>query len=224
MEVPNRSEVEKRLARVVSRGMRAELDKLLGLLGDPPDLTNVPADYWQNGWRGLQKEVEPVLLDIYLNQAEVLMHDMGVGVDWALANTTAANWARRYTYDLVSGLSTNTRNGIEVLQRQIASFYEDGLNLGELRSRLEPYFGPTRAGVIAVTETTRSASEGERALVEQLKEESGIAMIPIWQTANDEKVCETCGPKDNKEIVDGVFPPEHPNCRCWVVYRFPKRK
>ena len=37
MDVLNRDELERRLARVLSKGLRAEMKKLLDLLGDPPD-------------------------------------------------------------------------------------------------------------------------------------------------------------------------------------------
>ena len=64
MDIVNREEIERKLARVLSRDLRAELGKLLDYLGDPPRLENVPPEYWQNGWRTIQREVEPVLLDV----------------------------------------------------------------------------------------------------------------------------------------------------------------
>jgi hypothetical protein len=69
MDILNRDELERRLSRIVGRGLRSELNRLMDLLGDPPRLRNVPNDYWQNGWRDIQKDVEPVLLDIFLMQA-----------------------------------------------------------------------------------------------------------------------------------------------------------
>ncbi|NLE26860.1 MAG: hypothetical protein GX625_16270, partial [Clostridiaceae bacterium] len=66
MDFVNRDEIERKLARVLSKDLRVELDKLLNYLGDPPNLANVPAEYWQAGWKDIQKDVEPVLLDVYL--------------------------------------------------------------------------------------------------------------------------------------------------------------
>lgn len=220
-DVPNRAELERKLARVIGRDMRSELDKLMELLGDPPDIMNVPHEYWQNGWRGLQKDVEPILIDVFLGQAEGIMRDVGIGVDWAVVNTIASTWSKQHSESVLKRMFDKTYEGIN---QTIPEFYEQGLNLGELKQRLERWYSPVRAEMIAITETTRAAVEGERALVEELEKQSGIHMIPYWMTNRDETVCPTCGPKDNKEIVDGVFPPEHPNCRCWVVYRFPKRK
>jgi hypothetical protein len=112
----------------------------------------------------------------------------------------------------------NTR--YDHLNEIIPRFYEEGWNLGQLRTDLERYYSPVRAEMIAVTETTRAAVEGERALVEALQKESGIGMAPIWQTSNDERVCPICGPKHGKHITDGQYPPAHPRCRCWVTYEF----
>ena len=53
----DRYEIERRLARVLSKDLRVELDKLLNYLGDPPNLANVPPEYWQGGWKDIQKDV-----------------------------------------------------------------------------------------------------------------------------------------------------------------------
>lgn len=221
MDVLNREELERKLARIVGRDLRRELDRLLDYLGDPPRLVNVPNAYWQNGWHDIQKDVEPVLLDIFLKQSEGLMAEIGIGVDWDMVNTTASRWSRRHTEQMLQDLF-NTR--YEHLNEIIPRFYEEQWNLGQLRTDLERYYSPVRAEMIAVTETTRAAVEGERALVDALQKESGIAMIPIWQTSNDERVCPICGPKHGKPITDGKFPPAHPRCRCWVTYEFAKEQ
>lgn len=221
MDILNRDELERRLSRIVGRGLRSELNRLMDLLGDPPNLANVPNTYWQSGWRDIQKDVEPVLLDIFLQQAEGLMAEISVGTNWDLVNTTASQWARRHTESMLQDLF-NTR--YDHLNEIIPRFYEEGWNLGQLRTDLERYYSPVRAEMIAVTETTRAAVEGERALVEALQKESGIAMVPIWKTNNDEiaRRCPICWPRHGKEIKDNVYPPGHPNCRCWVVYEFAK--
>jgi hypothetical protein len=221
MDIINRDELERRLARIVGRDLRSELRTLMDLLGNPPRLANVPNDYWSNGWRDIQKDVEPVLLDVFLNQAEGLMTEIGIGTNWDLVNTTASQWARQHTEGMLQQLF-NTR--YDHLNQVIPRFYEEQWNLGQLRNELERWYSPVRAEMIAVTETTRAAVEGERALVEALQKESGIRMVPIWQTSNDERVCPICGPKHGIEITDGKFPPAHPRCRCWVTYEFAEQE
>lgn len=229
MDVINRDELERKLARVVGRDLRLELQKLLGYMGDPPQLENVPRDYWQNGWRDIQKDVEPALLETYLSQAEGLMVEIGVGVNWDQVNLQASRWARQHTDDILNEMWRARHDMLEdVINRYpgvgegVGQLFEESLTIRELKERLEPMYGPVRAEMIAVTETTRAAVEGEREIIEQLFRESGIRMRPIWQTANDELVCPLCGPRHEKEITDGVYPPLHPRCRCGVGYELPE--
>ena len=219
MDILNRSELERKLARIVGRDLRVELQKLLDYLGDPPRLENVPYDYWQNGWRDIQKDVEPVLLDIYLSQAEGMMNDVNIGVEWDMINTNASQWAKQHTEQVLQDLFGKRYNHLnEVIPR----FYTEGWNLGQLQSDLERWYSPVRAEMIAITETTRAATEGERAMVAELERTTGRRMVPVWMTNKDERVCPICGPKHGKEITDGKFPPAHPRCRCWTNHKFVK--
>ena len=223
MDIINRDEIERRLARVLGRDLRAELDRLMGYLGDPPALANVPNAYWQNGWRDIQKDVEPILVDIYLRQAEAQMNELGIGVDWDMVNTNASRWAGKHTEDMLSELFEKR---YEHLNETLPRFYQEGWNLSDLQTELEKWYSPVRAEMISVTETTRAAAEGERAFAEQMERELGVQLIPIWQTSNDEIVrrCPICWPKHGKPITDGNYPPAHPRCRCWVTYRVPKEQ
>lgn len=226
-DVVNRAEIERKLARVLSKDLRNELDKLMGYLGDPPDLSRVPAEYWSNGWRGIQRDVEPILLDAFLSQAESLMLSVGIGANWDNVNRQAVNWARTYTEDFLRKL-WETRNETVtdlVLRRTgeiIGEGYEQGLSIREITERLSHLYSPVRAEMIAVTETTRAVVEGERAFIAELERETGQQMIPIWLTANDERVCPICSPRNEKPITDGMYPPAHPRCRCGVGWEFPK--
>lgn len=223
MDIVDRNELERKLARVLSKGLRAEKKRLLDLLGDPPDLSRVPYEYWQNGWKDIQRDVETILVDTFISQAESLMNSVGIGSDWSRFNMIAADWGRTYTYDLVRGIVGTTRSALEkLLQKNVPGYFEEGLTSKELAARLEGLFGAVRSEMIAVTETTRAAVEGERAFVQELVKETGKEMIPIWLTANDDWVCPVCGPKNGKPITDGKFPPAHPRCRCGVAWEWPK--
>lgn len=225
-EVINRDELERRLARVIGREQRAELEKLLALLGNPPRLENVPPVFWETNWKNMASAVEPVLMDIYLGQAQAMLTAIPVGASWDMINKGAAEYARRYGYDLVKEIAKNTQNGvIEILQRlqtEIPNFYTEGMTLGQLEDRLSRWFSPQRAENIAVTETTRAATEAERAVADEIFRDSGIKLIPIFNTEDDERVCPICSPLDGKEITDGEYPPRHVGCRCWTTYELPK--
>ena len=231
MELANRDEIERRLARVLGRDMHSELGRLLDYLGDPPRLENVPPEYWQGGWRSIQRDVEPVLLDVYLTQATNVMLNVGIGINLDNINHQAVNWARSHTEEVMNEIwRTRHEAVVDILNRYpgvgevIGQGYEQGLTIREISERLQPLYSPVRAEMIAVTETTRAVVEGERAYVEQLERESGQRMIPIWMTANDERVCPICNPRNEKPITNGQFPPAHPRCRCGVGWEFPKEQ
>ena len=220
MDLANRAEIERRLARVLSRDLRSEMGKLLDYLGDPPDLSRVPADYWQNGWKDIQKDVEPILVDTYIEAAMDLADGIGIGIDWGLANNTAANWARTNLSDLLQKMFQTTYEGVN---ETVPRFYTENWTIDDLTRALERWHSPRRAELIATTETTRAVVEGERAAVDQMTRETGIELVPIWLTANDEMVCPVCGPRHKKPITDGVYPPLHPRCRCMTAYEPKKR-
>lgn len=215
--VIDRGELERRLMRVISSSQRAELKKLLDYLGDPPDLNRVPAEFWRNGWRSMRRVVEPILVDIFMDYAEAAMVRVGIGVEWTIINTRAANWVREFSENVLWKLFERNYEGVSEL---VPQYFEQGWTSKELARELERYYSTVRAEMIAVTETTRAAVEGERVYVEQLEAETGRKMIPIWLTANDERVCPICGPKHEKPITDNEFPPAHPRCRCGVSYEF----
>lgn len=46
--------------------------------------------------------------------------------------------------------------------------------------------------------------------------DAGVKKVS-WRTEDDEKVCETCGPRDGKVYdIDKVPAKPHINCRCWL--------
>ena len=87
---------------------------------------------------------------------------------------------------------------------------------------LEPVFGPERARRIAVTESTRIFTEGQR----QAEADNETTVSFRVLTNRDELVCGTCGPLDGQTRPKGTYtynhptlgpvagPPFHVNCRC----------
>ena len=142
------------------------------------------------------------------------------GIDWTLVNQDAADWARDYAFDDFAEQITTTSR--EALQRLIPAYFEEGMTQGELSKALAGVFSPDRIEMIARTEVTRAASEGEQEIAAQLAAQ-GVQMQPVWQTRNDELVCEICGPRNGKKIgvdIMDEYPPAHPRCRCWVTHEF----
>jgi len=223
-QVPDRDELERKFARALAKLFASMSGDLVAGLGDPPNIANLPAEFWEEFGAGLSAEMYPFLSSVFVAQAGALIAQTNLGVDWTLINQAAADWAKLYTNTLVSQLTETT---IEGVGEAVASFFEDALTRGELEDLLLQSFGPVRAETIAVTEVTRAASEGEQAIARELAE-AGIQMIPIWQTNNDELVCEEfdggpgCVPRHGQVIEDGIYPPLHPRCRCWTNHELPK--
>lgn len=207
-DIPDRDDQEAAYAKLIAKLLKAYGGRLLEKLGDPPDLSNLDQSFWDEEAKELVKNLSPFGEQVFLDAALRLMETTPLGVDWALVNERAVEWASRYTYDLVRGINQTTRG---TLQRTLTDYFNLGLTREDLEGRIRPLFGPVRAEMIAVTEVTRAASEGEQALARELHEQ-GIDMIPVWQTNNDELVCPQCGPKHDQPIRDDIFPPEHPRC------------
>ena len=147
-----------------------------------------------------------------------------IGFDLTQANTRAAEWARKYAYDLIKGIDATS---LDVVRNAISSFVDtSGFTIGDVIDMVQPYFGDARASMIAVTETTRAFAAGQREAGEQLaREYPELTIYKTWFTNNDDRVCDECGPLDGKEIpmseeFEGglIEPPAHVNCRCWIDY------
>lgn len=219
-DILDRDDKEAALAKVLGREfnrMRLVIMELLPALDKW--MLNIAPEVWAEHKQKLLQFVAPLMAANFLMQAQKMMDDFPfLGVEWGLVNEAAADWARKYTFDMVTHLTDTSQR---LLQKLIPRFFEEQWTQGRLREQLAPMFGAVRAEMIARTEVTRAASEGEQELARELAEQ-GINMQPIWNTRMDEIVCPICGPRANKEITDGEYPPAHPRCRCWVTHELPK--
>lgn len=217
----NRLDWEARLARDLARLQQRELKRTVEALGEPPDLNNLNPEFWNEFSTSLRGELYPTLEGIFLDSAEQMLGTTSIGVDWALINEQGARWAEHYAYDLVRGITDNTR---AALQQKVGAYFRNGLTQQDLRDSLQNLFGPVRAEMVSVTEVTRAAVQGELAIVNGLKP-FGIDMIPVWQTNADDIVCPICAPRNHKKRGEGWydFPPAHPRCRCWINHTYAEK-
>lgn len=214
----NRADWESRLQRALEKLQDKQRKRLLESLGEPPDLGNLNPLFWNEFSTEYRDALYPLLEQVFLDSAEQMLGTTSIGVDWNLMNEEAARWARQYTYDLVSRITDNTR---AALQEKVGGYFETPTSLGALEESLTSLFGEVRAGMIAVTETTRAAVQGEFAIVEKIQAQ-GIDMVAVWQTNNDDIVCPICAPRNQQRQGAGWndMPPAHPRCRCWISYEF----
>jgi hypothetical protein len=230
-DIPNRDQLERKIARLLGRFNKTQLDELLGLMGNSPNMNKVPPSFWTESEQALAAELIPVSEDVYLEAAARVLDEVPVGVDWSLVNQSAADWAVRDVGKFVTKITEETEKRIG---RAVSSYFTEAQTIGDLELRLSrmkdkfgEVLGPKRAEGIAVTEITRAAAEGERSVVRELKKE-GIEMVEVWQTNNDEIVrqCPICWPrhgqKEGTNWDRSQGPPAHPRCRCWVNHELPK--
>jgi len=209
-----REEFERRLARALGRTQQEIQRLVMETLGNPPDLNNLSPAFWEDIAGRLQGIMQPLLEGAFMAHALDLVGAQTVGIDVAIVNQRAAAWARQYSFDLVRGITDKTRAS---LQESIVGFFTDQRTLGDLEASIAPLFGPVRAEMIAITETTRAATAGEMMFAEELQK-MGLATTQIWQTNNDDLVCPICGPLNQTRQGSGwtLPPPAHPRCRCWI--------
>ena len=187
-------------------------------LGDPPDLTNLTTEFWDTEAGGMLADLRPEIERMALDSIAAAGTTVPIVWDEAVIAREAADWAGRYTYELIRDLTGNTQR---LVTDQVGRFIQTpGMTIGQLRDALAGAFGDTRAQAIAVTETTRAYAEGNK-LVQASLRAAGLEMVRYWSSSRDERVCELCGPLDGKPEdewgCDG--PPRHTRCRCWELLR-----
>jgi HK97 family phage portal protein len=170
----------------------------------------------------LQAAISPEITRIAYEEVLRQALEVGIAFDPAVVNAAALDWAQRYTFDLVRGICDTTRS---LLQQAIGQYIATpGMTEGQLEALIAPAFGPVRAQMIAVTETTRAYSQAT-SLYQRLLSEMEFETTRVWRTRHDERVCPICGPLENQPEVDwpeGLRsgPPAHVNCRCWTVLEY----
>lgn len=221
-ELQDREELEDILRRKILRVMQAQADDIARKVGDPPSISGVSDSDWNQMADELQAAIQPPLESIFMASAEQTAGELPnrVRVDWQLANKPAAEWARQYSFQLVKGINDTSRDR---LQTYVGNFFERrGTTIEDLRAQITTVFDDNRAALIATTEVTRAAVEGQKELVNLAeKQNPNVALIPIWETNLDEFVCPICRPLNGKRLtgeLEGTEPPAHPRCRCGVRY------
>ena len=131
-------------------------------------------------------------------------------------DNTIIDWLSNHVPMVTRGID---QTSADVIQKVVGEFRTTpGMTIQDVQSRLSYAYDPNRAKMIAITETTRAASQATTSYQDYLRER-GINMIRVWNTNADELVCPICAPLNGKtekewgaEFPDGA--PAHVNCRC----------
>lgn len=176
----------------------------------------VSTDFWRTEAAILSdivfELVEETALQATESGAALLQELLGVAVrvDYEFLATAAVEYAQGYSFELVSML---TETGQQALQQEFADWIASGDPLSSLIDDLSKMFGPVRADMIGVTETTRIFFDSNvlawnRYEVKEFR----------FNTAFDDIVCLICEPDHGKVFAlqdSANYAPRHVRCRCW---------
>lgn len=217
------AQLEERLTEIATRVLRERGDDVLAVIKNGGDWQAALDSVYAQMTADLTAEFGPQLAAGVLDSALAVMEAERVAVDVATLGSRAATFAEQYSFDLIKGIEETTR---ERLSSAMSAYFQDEtMDLKTLGQRVEWLFGGDRGQMIATTEATRASAQGQRVLVEELKDESPNANVAeFWQTSEDEIVCDTCGGLNGVAREEGGYhhpdgtvydaPPAHPRCRC----------
>lgn len=197
---------------------------------NPEDLYN------QDDAVGLMIDLsKPNLFDLY--EKEGIAAAALLGFNDIEMMTPAAKAALERALSLLSESYNDTTK--QLLKVKLEQGLADGLGLEEITKSVNEVFDycdEVRAGQVARTETFRIANESTK----EAWKNTGVVKTIKWYTAEDERVCEFCGPMSEKVIsIDDNFfskgdsvegseggnldltyddvgnPPLHVGCRCY---------
>ena len=176
---------------------------------------------WRAREEAMREMLEPVFLQLAsfgvsrVQRTAELLGDSGITVNWNLVNQDVENWARQHAGEMVSKVTSTTRNAIA---DQVAAWSQTGEGVDGLLARIQdmtrpdgvPVFSPVRAEMIAITESTNvyaganaqawgAAGYGQavfkpgahvrcRCYLQPFKMPDSSRVL-VWYTAMDERVC-----------------------------------
>lgn len=178
----------------------------------------------------------PLLGELWKDQALIAISKITTDAVFAfndvskrILQASVSRMAKKYTRTTLALLTTELNEGLK-----------NGDSLDQLTKRVQGVYGLSeeyRAARVARTETFSVANDASRDAFRQ----SGVVKSIEWYTAEDELVCEYCGPMDGKVVsieqsffakgdtVEGAEggtmtldyekvqnPPLHANCRCEI--------
>lgn len=171
--------------------------------------------YWEKEATLMLASIAPAIQEIV--HAGGMFAISGLGIeDTAPLFENEAFYARSKTYELIRGINETTQQNVaEIIEQSVI----EGWDIDTTTEALSEWFNDVRARRIAVTETTNAYGGGAQMTLDELRGQGKDAVL-VWLTANDDRVCEICGPRHLKEQGDGwtEAAAAHPGCRCdWKV-------
>lgn len=205
MELANRPQLEASFRRRIEKLSAKHRKRLKQLAGDPPDLSKVPASFWQEVESELDEQLAIALLLIFAEAGEQ------TGASRAGLLSRGDAFARSRASEVARGY----------VEHSIERF-QNGASIRDV-------FGKGRAAVIAKTETSVAQEEGNATGAA----ESQLTLIKVWSHTGHRpkghagaavKPCPICTPLEGlserewQRINPVSGPPSHPFCDCFLTY------
>ncbi|MDB4952074.1 MAG: hypothetical protein JWM27_4723 [Gemmatimonadetes bacterium] len=174
---------------------------------------------FSEGWR---RALLPLIEASGKRAAERAAGDIGIAFDLLQPGLVA--YVEAHAAELAKELSATT---VDTVRRELSAGLEAGEGIPALAKRLESSsaFAPSRAELIARTETTRVTNGAAHDSLHTYASDLGVSVSKTWLSAKDARVRDAHrAPLDGETKPVGVvfsnglqFPGE-PNCRCTLTY------
>lgn len=228
---------EKDIEELIIKYNNDQMETVLGNVSDATKAVN-PKDLLdeKKEVKALVDLMTPIMKEIAKEEGNVARAEIGLPAIDKLpkATVTAVEkamelMAKKYNETTIQALKTKLEAGIE-----------EGFSLAKLKNSVKDIYefsNKVRANTVARTESYRIANDSTR----MAWKDSGVVKSVKWYTAQDELVCEFCGPMngvvekidsgffDEGDVVEGSDggtldtsystvenPPLHVNCRCLI--------
>lgn len=214
MKARSLSQIESDIRDAALRFLSDELSRILAIVRDEGGNAAVDPSFWEQEAALLYGLLRPYLQEAALlsaAEAFVALQQAGMEISWDIVNENAIAWAEAHTREVVAQIIKTSMDGFVA---EFGDWVRSGEPLDALVARLEKYYSPVRANMIAVTETTRAYASAQVELFKM----SGMVSGWQWIPAVDDLVCPICVEKGKggPYKLDDEHPPAHVNCRCAV--------
>ena len=148
-----------------------------------------------------------------------------IGVSFSVLQPGIAPYVQTHAAELVTGISDTTKQALKDLLEQALT---ESSSMAEITQGIADagVFMPSRAQLIARTETTAVSNGASRAALEDFQARTDAVVEKSWLSARDARVREEHAALDDGEWIpvddefdNGLTEPSEPNCRCTLLYR-----
>lgn len=244
-ELPDRDDLEARVAALMRRVNAHQRDVLLTYLGWPPDARRIPRKLLAEMEQQVEGAMYGVLALMFMQSAEQLQDRLGYSMREDSLTRAGHEWAKNQAR-FVAQSTVQTKLGKVVSSiEELASgtpaigssgvfTVTPGISQPDWEQLIVDAFNDANANVIASTEATQAATAGEKEVASDFNKSTGKILEAFWRhrkAKNARHPCvKVCQPLENQpsyrwpEIhptMPWVWngPPAHPNCDCeleWI--------